>query len=63
MKAATQKHPLSNRTEQLLQQRGEYLEEMEQLEARVPGLETKLAELRRRSCIPPRITSATAAMR
>ena len=45
MKAATQKHPLSNRTEQLLQQRGEYLEEMEQLEARVPGLETKLAEL------------------
>lgn len=48
MKAATQKHPLSNRTEQLLQQRGEYLEEMEQLEARVPGLETKLAELRKK---------------
>lgn len=35
MKAATQKHPRSNRTEQLLQQRGEYLEEIEQLEARV----------------------------
>ncbi|EIU1336836.1 TPA: hypothetical protein NJJ38_003527 [Pseudomonas aeruginosa] len=48
MKAATQKHPLSNRTEQLLQQRGEYLEEIEQLEARVPGLETKLAELRKK---------------
>ncbi|HID7902366.1 TPA: hypothetical protein ACXIE1_000461 [Pseudomonas aeruginosa] len=48
MKAATQKHPRSNRTEQLLQQRGEYLEEIEQLEARVPGLETKLAELRKK---------------
>lgn len=48
MKAATQKHPLSNRTEQLLQQRDDYLEEIEQLEARVPGLETKLAELRKK---------------
>lgn len=48
MKAATRKHPLSNRTEQLLQQRDDYLEEIEQLEARVPGLETKLAELRKK---------------
>lgn len=48
MKAATQKHPLSNRTEQLLQQRDDYLEEIEQLEERVPSLETKLAELRKK---------------
>ncbi|XEG73692.1 hypothetical protein QA447_05530 [Pseudomonas sp. abacavir_1] len=47
MKAATRKHPLSNRAEQLRQQREGYLEEIEQLEARVPGLETQLAALRK----------------
>ncbi|EIU5245910.1 TPA: hypothetical protein L4623_002888 [Pseudomonas aeruginosa] len=48
MKAATQKHPRSNRTEQLLQQRDDYLGEIEQMVARVPGLENKLAELRKK---------------
>lgn len=48
MKAATRKHPLSSRAEQLRQQREGYLKEIEQLEARVPGLETKLADLRKK---------------
>ncbi|WP_371364893.1 hypothetical protein ACA097_17735 [Pseudomonas sp. QL9] len=48
MKAATRKHPLPNRTEQLRQQRDDYLGEIDQLEARVPGLEAKLADLRKK---------------
>ncbi|MFZ5956800.1 hypothetical protein ACOXVJ_04705 [Pseudomonas knackmussii] len=48
MKAATRKHPLPNRAEQLRQQRDDYLGEIDQLEARVPGLEAKLADLRKK---------------